>query len=258
MKFVGMDNIYPSFNCNVARLINREESYTVFVPHIPEIIRVSKKLFDALRLCTGEYSFSNIAEQVAISDKSSTFDAFKEFDRRGILRFKNSPVKSSIKHIEITSAPKMRCRTAIYHITLKCNLSCQHCYASSSPNVEDARELSTLESSRFIRNFANSSGLFIDFTGGEALLREDIYDQLSLARSLGLRVSLLSNGKLITPKTTERLKSSVHEVTISIDGSKDTHDKIRGEGAYDKESYRGWDRYSCDNINNRQVILCIR
>lgn len=228
-----MDNLYASFNSNVARLINREESYTLFVPHTPEIIRISKKLFDALRLCTGEYSFPNIVKQAAISDELKTINAFNEFEKKGIVSFHQSPQKPRCP-IEITSASKMRCRTAIYHITLKCNLTCQHCYASSSPYVDDAQELSSNESSKFIRDFAKASGLFIDFTGGEALLRDDTFDQLALARSVGLRVGLLSNGKLITPKNAERLKSSVHEVTISIDGSKDTHDKIRGDGAYNK------------------------
>lgn len=204
------------------------------MPAIPEIIRISKKLFEALQQCTGSNSLSKIAQQSSVSDEPGLINAFKEFESLNILSLEKSPVKSPPSTIKVTTAQKMRCRTAIYHITLKCNLSCHHCYASSSPHIDDAQELSPSESSEFIRNFAESSGLFIDFTGGEALLRHDIYDQLTLARNMGLRVGLLSNGKLITKETAEQLKNKVHEVTISIDGSKNVHDNIRGQGAHDK------------------------
>lgn len=75
----------------------------------------------------------------------------------------------------------------------------------------------------------------IHFTGGEPLLRDDVFDVLHYARRRGFMTSLLSNGTLITTDIASKIREAeVEDVQVSLDGMEAMHDSIRGKGAFRK------------------------
>lgn len=127
-------------------------------------------------------------------------------------------------------------RLVVLELTRRCNLACVHCRASSRRDGYD-NELKTKEWFRLLDDIASFSAPIIILSGGEALLREDVFDIIRYAKGLGLKVVLASCGTAITQKIAQELKlSGVKRLSISIDGKDSTtHDLIRGQkGVFDK------------------------
>lgn len=112
--------------------------------------------------------------------------------------------------------------------TNHCNLKCQHCYQDA--DTADERELSTAEGMKMIDEIARAGFKIMIFSGGEPLLRPDIFDLVSHAASRGLRPVFGSNGTLITEDVARRLKdcgAAAMGISIdSLDAAK--HDHFRG------------------------------
>jgi radical SAM protein with 4Fe4S-binding SPASM domain len=125
-----------------------------------------------------------------------------------------------------------------WELTAACNLSCQYCRASASHEPTQG-ELDTDEAKRFVESIAPRKPMLI-LSGGEPLLRPDLFPIIRLAVSLGIRVSLASNGTLITPELAKEIADSgVSRVSISLDGADAAmHDLGRGQGSF-KRSIRG-------------------
>jgi len=125
-----------------------------------------------------------------------------------------------------------------WELTAACNLSCQYCRASAS-HEPDQGELDTDEALRFLESIAPLKPMLI-LSGGEPLLRPDLFVIIRRAVSLGVRVSLASNGTLITAKLAEEIAASgVSRVSISLDGADAAvHDLGRGQGSFER-SMRG-------------------
>lgn len=125
-------------------------------------------------------------------------------------------------------------RLVAWELTNACNLACIHCRASAIKEpLPD--ELSTTEAKHFVDELAEYKPIII-LTGGEPLLRADVYDIAKYATGRGLRVVLATNGTLLTPDIARRLKEAgIQRVSISIDGAAaQTHDTFRGEpGAFE-------------------------
>jgi radical SAM protein with 4Fe4S-binding SPASM domain len=122
---------------------------------------------------------------------------------------------------------------ARFHLTQRCNLSCIHCYADSSPYVDGSDELSPARWMKIIDDFADCGGGRVLFTGGEALAYKGAIDLMRHAKKRGLEVQLFSNGVLVKRHIRE-LAECVDEVQISIDGpDSHTNDPIRGHGSFE-------------------------
>lgn len=116
---------------------------------------------------------------------------------------------------------------AVFNCTNRCNLKCLHCY-SSSVNASSESELTTQQAFALLSQLAEINCPAVLFSGGEPLLREDLFDLFELADSKGLRTVLSSNGTLIDEQTAERLaEAKVSYVGISIDGDEKFHDNFR-------------------------------
>ncbi|MFP4654328.1 MAG: heme b synthase [Methanohalobium sp.] len=116
-----------------------------------------------------------------------------------------------------------------WEFTKSCNLSCAHCRGASTSEV-DSDELTTNESKHFIDEIADIGSPILILSGGEPLIRDDIFEIASYGTEKGLRVVMATNGTLVTSDIAEKLKQSgVQRVSISIDGAtSDTHDGFRG------------------------------
>jgi radical SAM protein with 4Fe4S-binding SPASM domain len=124
-----------------------------------------------------------------------------------------------------------------WNITDRCNLSCAHCYNRSEPHHATDGELSSAEARGVIDDLAAMGVPLILFTGGEPLMRADIWELAAHARSRGLRMALSTNGTLITPGIARRIKESgIEYAGISLDGARaQTHDRFRNSpGAFEK------------------------
>jgi len=115
---------------------------------------------------------------------------------------------------------------AIWNLTNRCNLYCKHCY--SMANSDPSEELSLREIADLAEQLAEEDVRFVILSGGEPLLREDIYEIADLLRSLGMKTYLSTNGLLITPQNVGRIRKSFDYVGISIDGTPEIHDSFRG------------------------------
>lgn len=121
----------------------------------------------------------------------------------------------------------------VWNVGRRCNLHCVHCY-SDSANRAYAGELTTDEGCALIRDLAQFGIPVLLLSGGEPLLRPDIFELIAEARAVGLRTTLSTNGTLITPNVAERIRAyGVSYVGISFDGIGATNDRFRGhKGAF--------------------------
>ncbi len=121
----------------------------------------------------------------------------------------------------------------VWNMTNRCNLRCRHCYIEAEDRkFED--ELTTEEARVFIEDLAQMKVPVLLFSGGEPLLRQDIFELGKQAFELGLRPVLSSNGTLIDKNTARLIKDAGFQyVGVSIDGAPGTHDYFRNKkGAF--------------------------
>jgi putative heme d1 biosynthesis radical SAM protein NirJ2 len=122
-----------------------------------------------------------------------------------------------------------------WNTTNACNLNCPHCYRDASKALPD--ELTTSEAKNMLRQISEAGFKIMIFSGGEPLLRNDIFELLEYARSLEMRPVFGTNGTLLDRETVKRLKKSgAAAMGISLDSTDaEKHDRFRGvPGGFDK------------------------
>ncbi|MGB9914732.1 MAG: radical SAM protein [Candidatus Bathyarchaeales archaeon] len=123
-----------------------------------------------------------------------------------------------------------------WNFTRRCNLKCSHCYMNATPQ-ELTDELTTEESKRLIDQICEVSRPLLILSGGEPLLRSDVYEIIRYGASKGLKMGLGSNGSLIDDAAARRLKEAgIETVSISLDSHiPEQHDEFRGvAGSWEK------------------------
>lgn len=93
-----------------------------------------------------------------------------------------------------------------WNATNQCNMFCDHCYRDAGAKAND--ELSTAEARKLIEEIKQAGFQIMIFSGGEPLMRPDIYELGTYARKVGLRAVLGTNGSLITPEVARKLKEA--------------------------------------------------
>lgn len=122
----------------------------------------------------------------------------------------------------------------IWNLVRRCNLTCKHCY-SISADKDFPGELSTQEVFRVMDDLRAARAPVLILSGGEPLLRPDIFDIGRRAKAMGFYVGLSSNGTLVNADNVEAIAATGFDyVGISLDGIKETHDRFRRkQGAFD-------------------------
>lgn len=122
----------------------------------------------------------------------------------------------------------------VWNCTRRCNLKCVHCYADAK-DQEFAGELTGAEARAMLDDLAAFGVPCVLFSGGEPLMRPDLFELAEYAMGLGMRTVLSTNGVLIDGPTADRIKEiGFGYVGISLDGLRLTHDKVRGvRGSFD-------------------------
>lgn len=121
----------------------------------------------------------------------------------------------------------------VWNTTRRCNLNCIHCYSKSESKTYP-EELTTDEAKAFIKDIAEFGVPVLLFSGGEPLLRKDLFQLARLACDAGVRAVLSTNGTLITETIAKKIKTAGFSyVGVSLDGMSATNDKFRGiQGAF--------------------------
>ena len=143
------------------------------------------------------------------------------------------PQQSGFKQIPPSEAPRL----VAWEVTRSCNLACVHCRAAAVTEP-DPGQLTTAEGFRLIDQIADlGQETILILTGGEPMMRGDVFDLAARATEKGLRAVMAPNGTLITPETAVLMKESgIQRISVSIDGAtaKD-HDLFRGvDGAFER------------------------
>lgn len=122
----------------------------------------------------------------------------------------------------------------IWNLIRRCNLKCKHCYSISS-DVDFPGELTTEEVFRTMDDLWEFGVRVLILSGGEPLLRPDIFEISQRAKNMGFYVGLSTNGALIDEEMIKPIAEIDYDyVGISLDGIGATHDAFRGkEGAFD-------------------------
>ncbi|HBM17369.1 MAG TPA: radical SAM/SPASM domain-containing protein [Lentisphaeria bacterium] len=125
-------------------------------------------------------------------------------------------------------------RVVAWELTKRCMLKCKHCRAGAE-NISYSNELSSTEAKLIIDSLSKELPLLLILTGGEPLMRQDIYEISSYASLHGISVVMATCGSFITVDTLTKLKTAgVQKLSFSIDGYDEaSHDEFRGQkGAF--------------------------
>ncbi len=122
----------------------------------------------------------------------------------------------------------------IWNLIRRCNLTCKHCY-SISADIDFKGELDTGEVFAVMDDLKAFGVPVLILSGGEPLLRPDIFEISQRARDMGFYVGLSTNGTLIDTQNIDAIAAVGYDyVGISIDGLRETHDRFRRKaGAFD-------------------------
>jgi MoaA/NifB/PqqE/SkfB family radical SAM enzyme len=114
------------------------------------------------------------------------------------------------------------------NITNRCNLRCVHCAFDSG--IVKMKELSLKKIKQILEDTKKLGGERIDITGGEPLVRKDVFEIIKIAKDLDYKIELVTNGTLLDRFVIEKLiKLKVDSIAVSLDGSNyEMHNRIRG------------------------------
>jgi glutamyl-tRNA reductase len=180
-----------------------------------------------------------IAQKYGPAEAAKLADDIVEHAKE-ILRAPESS-EQSIINIKHSPQPNQILRLLFWESTIKCNLACAHCRRLES-NEAAEKDLSTEMAKGLIEQTARLGKAqammpLLVFSGGEPLCRNDLFELIAYARSLGLSCALATNGTLVDSKIAEQIKEgSISRVSISLDGATaDVHNKLRKqEGSFEK------------------------
>ena len=128
----------------------------------------------------------------------------------------------------------------VWEMTAACNLHCIHCHAAGGKPA--AAELTTAEGKRLLDQLAGVSEFrMMAFTGGEPLVREDLFELLAYSQALGFTNTMATNATLIDDDVARRLRRcGVVIAAVSLDGfDAATHDFVRGQSGAFESAIRG-------------------
>ena len=203
---------------------------------------------EVLEYADGKHNIPEIVKAIAETHNLQEIESEKivnghlsKFASKGTLKYRNEPNpspqapnshfthKNMVETRDYYSAPN----SVLFDVTYRCNMVCKHCLIGGFPK-EDEMNLYQIQS---VLAKLKEAGVFrVHFSGGEPLIRKDIFDILKIASDLNFGITLSSNGLLLNDRVFSRLKElDVFCFQVSLDGIGKTHDDFRGvEGAYEK------------------------
>lgn len=138
-------------------------------------------------------------------------------------------------------------------VTSRCNAHCEHC-GSSCGNKIDKNEIDAETLKKTLLDISkkyNAHDIILNVTGGEPLMRKDLFDIMGYASKLGFRWGMTTNGMLINDEVIVQMeRTNMETISISLDGLKETHESFRKvPNCYEK---------ILENIKKLQQVSCIK
>lgn len=131
-------------------------------------------------------------------------------------------------------------KSLFFEVTLRCNARCEHC-GSSCGDIVQKDEITKDEIFKVLEDISNAGiydprTVMLNITGGEPLVRKDLFEIMAYADRLGFPWGITTNGILIDEEAVKNMvKTHMYSVSVSIDGLKETHEKFRRvPGSYEK------------------------
>lgn len=158
--------------------------------------------------------------------------------------FRLSQILQQLVNNNKDNRPRSRARLAtgpvvVWNLIRRCNLTCRHCY-SASADRDFQGELVTEEVFRVLRELKDYAVPAVILSGGEPLLRPDIFQIAAYAKELGFYLGLSSNGTLMDAAMVKNIAQTGFDyVGVSVDGLAANHDHIRGRVGAFQESITG-------------------
>ncbi|MBN2373750.1 radical SAM protein [bacterium] len=143
----------------------------------------------------------------------------------GLIEILSQP---ELKPIRIDRSPVPSLRYLELQLTSRCNLKCRHCYLG----IPNQNFLPLDAALGIVREFSSNGGLRLLISGGEPLAYPYLEDFIRQTADLRVRRVILTNGTLIDNENIKWL--TVDNIQFSLDGWRTGHDRIRGEGSFDK------------------------
>ncbi len=123
-----------------------------------------------------------------------------------------------------------------WEVTRRCNLKCVHCRSSSEAEVEGHPDFSLEDGKRVIDDIASYASPVLVLSGGEPLVRKDVFELAQYGTDKGLRMCMATNGALVDEDVCKKMKETgIKMVSMSLDGSTaEVHDDFRNQaGAFE-------------------------
>ncbi|MCW3995788.1 MAG: radical SAM protein [Candidatus Bathyarchaeota archaeon] len=134
-----------------------------------------------------------------------------------------------------------------WRCTYACDNSCVHCVSAGKTAVKD--EIGTTEAKKLVDQVSDFGATFFGITGGQPFLRKDLFEILDYATEKGLCTSIITDGRMLDEAVFEKIVKNKTRISVSIDGSEETNDAIRGKGAY-AAAVSAIERFSKENLLN--------
>jgi radical SAM protein with 4Fe4S-binding SPASM domain len=201
-----------SSHCSLKKL---EEPYLYDIEN-DELYELGEEAYEFLLKCSQ-------GERVSIRKEDEEFIQYCLSEK--LIFISGTPVKTNRV---LSPSPIPSLRYLEFQITDRCNLRCRHCYIGEGLN----QDLPVEKILGILKEFEEIQGLRLLISGGEPLLHPHFWEINEVLIEYPFRSVLLSNGTLINKGAAKQLR--VHEVQVSLDGMKEGHESIRGEGTFGK------------------------
>ncbi|MBZ0168849.1 Fe-S oxidoreductase [Candidatus Methylomirabilis lanthanidiphila] len=136
-------------------------------------------------------------------------------------------------------------------VTYACNFGCYHCESTSHPKAEWGLPFETI--ARLIRELREMGVKVLIISGGEPLVRPDLFEIMGLANQLGFKVLLCTNGSLVERHQEQLARVQPDCVFTSVDGLEDTNDRFRCHPGAFKQTFRALELFQMMGVRGRMV-----
>ncbi len=151
-------------------------------------------------------------------------------------------------------------KVLFWETSLNCNLNCLHCGSDCNKAKSQKRILKTDEIKKALKEIAEdfkTQKILLVASGGEPLVRPDLFFVMDYARNLGFQWGMVTNGELLTPDNIKKIKETgLCSISVSIDGLKDSHNWLRNKDIFDKV-VENTQKLTKESFQMTEVITCI-
>lgn len=225
MRFNSIKASYPVLKNSALKNLEKRYLYNFKYDQLYELDAES---FDFISYFTG----ANMLEQI-LKETNANMEEAKQVIHylleENCIELEKNVSERENKKIEAKKSFTPSLRYLQLHITEKCNLNCRHCYLGN----KGKEELDLKTAKKVIADFSEH-GLKLLITGGEPMMHAHFWEILKFAGRQKIRVVVLTNGSFLSYENAEKLSNLAHEVQISLDGLKESHEHIRGKGSFEK------------------------